>query len=50
MFADFMNWLANPLRDTSGGPSAWTLFLFVGLTLAILAAWALIFRHIKEAI
>lgn len=50
MVQDFFDWLKNPLRDTSGGPSGWTLFLFIGLTLVFIAAWALIFRHIREAV
>jgi len=50
MFDDFLDWLANPLRDASGGPSALTLFLFIGLTLCMLGAWAILFRHIRAAI
>lgn len=50
MIDSFFSWLKNPLQDTSGGPSAWNLFLFIGLALVMLAAWGLIFRHIREAV
>lgn len=50
IYTDFMDWLQNPLKNASGGPSAWTLFLFLGLVLVLLSAWGLIFRHIREAI
>lgn len=50
MLDDFFAWLKNPLGDTSGGPTAWNLFLFIGLALVSIAAWALIFRHIREAV
>jgi hypothetical protein len=50
MLADFMAWLKNPLGTESGGPSALNLFLFIGLVLILLAAWALIFRHIRAAV
>jgi hypothetical protein len=50
MVADFMAWLKNPLGDASGQPSAFTLFLLIGLLLVMLALWTIIFRHIREAI
>jgi hypothetical protein len=46
----FFTFLTNPLGTTSGGPSAWNLFLFIGLVLVLLAAWGLIFAHIRAAI
>lgn len=50
MFDSFAAFLKNPLGTTSGGPSSWNLFLFIGLTLVLLAAWGLIFSHIRAAI
>jgi hypothetical protein len=50
MVADFIAWWKNPLGSDSGQPSAVRLFLFIGLILVLLAAWGLIFRHIREAV
>lgn len=50
MEQDFFAWLKNPLKDTSGGPSGYTLFLFIGLVLAMLAAWGIIFRDVRAAV
>lgn len=47
MVADFVAWLKAPLGT---GPSAGTLFLFIGLVLIFIALWALIFRHIRAAV
>lgn len=49
MFDSFIAWWKNPLGNDSG-PSAVTLFLFIGLILVLLAAWGLIFKHIREAL
>lgn len=49
MFTGFMDWLADPLDSENGSPSAMTLFLFVGLIVVCLAAWGLIFQHIRAA-
>lgn len=46
----FINWLKNPLKTESGNPSTWRLFLLIGLVLVAIAAWAIIFRHIRENI
>lgn len=48
MWQGFINWLKNPLDTQSGQPSTFTLFLFIGLVLVLLTAWALIFNHIRE--
>ena len=50
MFASFMTWLANPFDASNGGPSAYLLFLAIGLVLVMLAAWGMIFRHIRAAV
>lgn len=41
-------WFADPLKV--GGPSVPTLFLFLGLVIVLLAAWAQIFAHIRDAL
>lgn len=46
----FVAWLKNPLNTESGSPSGFTIFLFIGLVLIGIAVWALIFRHIRDAI
>ncbi len=46
----FFDWLKNPLHSESGEPSAWTLFLLIGLVLVCITAWAIIFKHIRENI
>ena len=50
MWQDFTSWLTNPLDTQSGQPSAWTLFLFLGLIIILLVLWGLIFRHIRAIV
>ena len=49
MFAELIAWWKNPFGNGEG-PSAYSLFLFIGLILVFLSAWAIIFRHIREAV
>ena len=46
----FIDWLKNPLQTESGSPSAWRLFLFIGLVIVLIAVWGVIFSHIRENI
>ncbi len=46
----FLDWLKNPLKTESGNPTAWRLFLFIGLALVFVGIWAIIFSHIREGI
>lgn len=45
-----VDWLKNPLGTENEGPSALRVFLFIGLVLVAIAAWAIIFSHIRENI
>ena len=46
----FISWLQNPLDTESGKPDVLHLFLLVGLLLVLLGIWAMLFRHIREAV